>query len=228
MGMSRGLVAASVGCWLVSCGKPPEAPKPEPPLEVRTYAPLGSKADSKSPNQAVILGTDAKNGSTILPLPAAAAKTSVDALFVELAPKPSDITGGMSPVKLTTAPNGDGSVQVGIFEEFAGGTGPQWRAGVWVSAVVAASTLNKDLTDFTFSATSGGYIDGASASGLMAAGFLAAMTGAQIDPNVTMTGIINPDGTIGPVGGIPEKFAGSIEKGKKKLGFPIGMRYTRS
>ena len=57
----------------------------------------------------------------------------------------------MSPVKLATAPNTDGSVQVGIFEEFAGGTGAQWRAGVWVSAFVAATTLNKDLTDFTFS-----------------------------------------------------------------------------
>ena len=62
----------------------------------------------------------------------------------------------------------------------------------------------------------------------MAAGYLAAMTGAAVDPTVTMTGIINPDGTIGPVGGIPEKLAGSIEKGKKKIGFPIGMRYARS
>ena len=43
-----------------------------------------------------------------------------------------------------------------------------------------------------------------------------------------MTGIINPDGTIGPVGGIPEKFAGSIEKGKKRIGYPIGMRMARS
>ena len=41
-----------------------------------------------------------------------------------------------------------------------------------------------------------------------------------------MTGIINPDGTIGPVGGIPQKFIGSIEKGKKRLGYPIGMRYA--
>jgi len=48
----------------------------------------------------------------------------------------------------------------------------------------------------------------------MAGGFLAAMTGAEIDPKAAMTGIINPDGTIGPVGGIPEKFLGSIDKGK--------------
>ena len=222
MGTLRGALIV-----LVACGSPPSAkpPKTAPPLEVKTFAPLGMKTDAKAPNQAVILGTDEKNGSTILPLPVAQAKTSVDALFVKTT---GDVIGGMSPVKLATAPNSDGAVQVGIFEEFAGGTGAQWRAGVWVSAFVAASTLNKDLTDFTFSATSGGYIDGASASGLIAAGFLAAMTGAPIADDVTMTGIINPDGTIGPVGGIPEKFAASMDKGKKRIGYPIGMRMARS
>jgi uncharacterized protein len=215
-------------CLALSCAGPQRpAPKPDDAFAVKTYGPLGIKADSKAPNQAVILGTDAKDGSTIVPLPVATGKTVVDAMFVKLGPG-KDITGGMSAVKLSTAPNRDGSVQVGIFEEFAGGTGPQWRAGVWVSAFVAATTLNKDLTDFTFSATSGGYIDGASASGLMAAGFLAAMTGAAVDPTVTMTGIINPDGTIGPVGGIPEKFHASIDKGKKRVGYPIGMRTAKS
>jgi uncharacterized protein len=197
-----------------------------PGTSQKTYGPLGIKTDSKLASQAVILGTDDKNGSTVLPLPAAPSKALVDAMFVKLgAGTPS---GGSTPVKLSTSPNSDGSVQVGVYEELVGGTGAQWRAGVWVSAFVAASTLGKDLTDFTFSASSTGYIDGASASGLMAGGFLAAMTGEKVDPTVTMTGIINPDGTIGPVGGIPEKFAGSIEKGKKKLGYPIGMRWAKS
>lgn len=193
----------------------------------KNYDPLGIKDDAKAANQAVILGTDDKNGSTVLPLPAMPSKGLVDAMFVRLGGGQA-ASGGSTPVKLSTAPNDDGSVQVGIYEEMSGGTGAQWRAGVWVSAFVAANFLNKDLTDFTFAASSGGFIDGASASGLMAGGFLATMTGAKIDPNVTMTGIINPDGTIGPVGGIPEKFAGSIEKGKKRLGYPIGMRWSKS
>src|SRR5690606_24451673 len=129
---------------------------------------------------------------------------------------------------LVTGPNPDRSAQVGIYEEMAGGTGPQWRAGVWISAIVASTTLNKDLTDFTFSAASGGYIDGASASGLMAAGFLAALTGAPVDAKPTMTGTINPDGTIGPVAGIPEKLLASVDKGKTRIGYPIGMRYAKS
>src|SRR4051812_11350646 len=172
----------------------------------KSYDPLTIKDDSKAANQAVILGTDDKNGSTVLPLPVEPSKGLVDAMVVRMGGGVTP-SGASTPVKLSTSPNGDGSVQVGIYEEMAGGTGAQWRAGVWVSAFVAATALGKDLTDFTFSASSGGFIDGASASGLMAGGFLATMTGQKIDANVTMTGIINPDGTIGPVGGIPEKFA---------------------
>jgi uncharacterized protein len=220
-------IAALIALGL-SCGSPQHGGSGDNGgPRVVTYSPLGLKSDAKQPNQAVILGTDADNGSTVLPLPPSTAKAHVDAMYVQMGGT-EPATGGMTPVKLATGPNPDQSVQVGIFEEFAGGTGSQWRAGVWVSAIVAATVLGKDLTDFTFSATSGGYIDGASASGLMAGGFLAALTGADIDPTVTMTGIINPDGTIGPVGGIPEKFLGSIEKGKKRLGYPIGMRHAKS
>jgi predicted S18 family serine protease len=43
-----------------------------------------------------------------------------------------------------------------------------------------------------------------------------------------MTGSINPDGTIGPVGGIPEKFRASIDKGKKRIGYPVGLRWARA
>jgi len=191
---------------------------------VKSYEPLGIKSDAKMPNKAVILGTDDHDGSTVLPLAAVTTKASVDALWVKL----GSAGGGFTPVKLSTSPNRDGSVRVGIFEEMAGGTGPAWRAGVWVSAFVAASTLGKDLTDFTFSASSGGYIDGPSASGLMAGGFLASMLASPVDDTATMTGTINPDGTIGPVGGVPEKFLGAIAKGKKHLGYPLGMRFAKA
>jgi uncharacterized protein len=219
--------AALATVLAVSCGSGQHGTAPETQPRVITYGPLGIKSDAKQPNQAVILGTDDKNGSTVIPLPSAQSKATVDALYVQMGGAAGPV-GGITPVKLATAPNPDQTVQVGLYEEFNGGTGPQWRAGVWVAAIVASTVLGKDLTDFTFSASSGGYIDGASASGLMAGGFLAAMTGAPIDPKVTMTGIINPDGTIGPVGGIPEKFLGSIEKGKKRLGYPIGMRKAKS
>ncbi|HEY6037375.1 MAG TPA: S16 family serine protease, partial [Kofleriaceae bacterium] len=222
-----GIRLAALAALALACGGSQHGTGGGDQPRVITYAPLGARGDAKRPNQAVILGTDDKNGSTVLPLPATQGKALVDAMYVQLGGS-GPATGGTTPVKLAIAPNADQSVQVGIYEEFSGGTGAQWRAGVWVAAIVAAGMLGKDLTDFTFSASSGGYIDGASASGLMAGGFLAAMTGAEVDPKATMTGIINPDGTIGPVGGIPEKFLGSIEKGKRRLGYPIGMRKAKS
>jgi hypothetical protein len=166
-----------------------------------------------------------------VPIVNAPATVLVDAMFVKIDGK-TPASGGTSPVKLATAPSTDGSVQVGIHEELSGGTGTPWRAGVWMSAFVAASTLGKDLTDFTFSASvgaaPGGDIDGASASGLMAAGFLVAITGARIDATATLTGTINLDGTIGPVSGIPEQLRAAVAKGKQRLGYPIGLRMARS
>ncbi|NVB78868.1 MAG: hypothetical protein HOV81_10770, partial [Kofleriaceae bacterium] len=275
-------------------------PKAEPPLEVKTYGPLGIKVDAKLSHQAVILGTDDKNGSTILPLVQGTGKATVDAMVMKIADKASEIAGGVSTVKLTTATNPDNTVRVGVFEEAAADVGSQWRAGVWAAAFVAATTLNKDLTDLTFSATRTGHVDGAAvsghvdraaasghvdraaasghadgaaatghvdraaasghvdgvaasghvdgvaasghvngvaasghddgaaASGLLAGGFLAALTGAPIDESATLTGVVNPDGTIGPVAGLPEKVAAAIAKGKKRVGYPIGMRRAKS
>src|SRR5687767_8358401 len=146
----------------VSCGSAKSIPTSKPTgTEKKDYKPFTIKEDAKSPHQAVILGTDDKNGSTVVKLPALGMKATVDAMWVKLGPQ---VSGGSTPVKLNTQPNSDGDVQVGVLEEMAGGTGNQWRAGVWVSAFVAANTLGKDLTDFQFTAASGGYIDGASAS----------------------------------------------------------------
>src|SRR5690349_2658795 len=118
---------AVCGAVLVSCSGSNKTPEKPAGATSKTYAPLAAKTDAKLPNQAVILGTDESNGSTVLPLPAAPSKGLVDAMFVKLGGKEKP-SGGTSPVKLGTAPNSDGSVQVGIFEEMSGGTGPQWRA----------------------------------------------------------------------------------------------------
>ncbi|MGE0871582.1 MAG: S16 family serine protease [Kofleriaceae bacterium] len=216
------VLACSVIAGL-ACGGAPSPATTRVPGATKIYQPFGIKQDAKAPHQAVILGTDVNNGSTVVPLPAQPARVVVDAMTVSIG---ASVTGGVTPVKLSAVPDRDGAVEVGIYEQMSGGTGTHWRAGVWIAAYVAAATLGKDLTDYTFSAASDGFIDGASASGLIAGGFLAAMTGAPIDPSVTMTGTINPDGTIGPVGGIPEKLVAAIAQGKKRIGFPIGMRWA--
>ncbi len=42
-----------------------------------------------------------------------------------------------------------------------------------------------------------------------------------------MTGTVNPDGTIGPVGGVPLKVSAAIRKGKRVIGYPIGQGTAR-
>lgn len=70
MGCARGVVAALIVAYAATCGRPaPVKPPVPPPLEVRYYKPLAFKADATAPRQALLLGTDATDGSTILPLP---------------------------------------------------------------------------------------------------------------------------------------------------------------
>ena len=219
---------ALVGVVLFACSSSATAPKPPPgpgtggPTQVR---PLAFGADAKRGDSALILGTDGAGGSTVVPLAAGERKVSVDSLYVITGA--GTATGGLGAVELTAATSSAGQVRIGIFEDVSGGLGPSWRAGVWTASLVAADVLGKDLTDLTFTAAASGRVDGASASGLMTAGYLAALLGRTVATDVTMTGIINPDGTIGPVGGIPQKFEAAIAKGKKRLGYPIGMRLAK-
>ncbi len=182
--------------------------------------------DVKKPKHvALILGTDENGGSTELPLAGEKSSVVVHPLSVR--------TGGGKPAKgtiskmtLTTEPNPDETVRVGVFSEFLKGVGPQLQAAAWIAAFMSASTLSKDLTDFRFSVTRGKFFDGPSSGALMTVGFLASLTKAPINAKATMTGTVNPDGTVGPVGGIPHKFEGAIAAGKTKLGFPVGQRFA--
>ena len=121
-------------------------------------------------------------------------------------------------------PNQDGKVRVGIFEGASLETGSMWRSSVWMAAFGAALATQRNLEDWTLSVEDGG-IDGPSAGGLLTAAIMAGMTGAPTKSDFTMTGTVNPDGTIGPVGGIPHKFAAAIAEGKTRLGYPVGQRY---
>jgi len=135
------------------------------------------------------------------------------------------VHGGTSPAKVILKPNPSQEVRVAVYEEFSGGAGNQWRASVWMASFLAASTLGRQLNDYEFGVSAGGLIDGPSAGGLTTAAMMAAMTGLPVNPDVTMTGTVNPDGSIGPVGGIPQKIAGAAAKGKKVFGYPVGQRY---
>ncbi|NJE11362.1 S16 family serine protease [Thermococcus sp. MAR1] len=67
-------------------------------------------------------------------------------------------------------------------------------------------------------------IGGPSAGGTMTVGIIAALEGWKVNPKVMMTGMINPDGTIGPVGGILEKASAAHDVGAQLFLIPQGQR----
>ena len=116
-------------------------------------------------------------------------------------------------------------VAVGVREGEVAGTGAMWRAAAWTAPLVATAMLNLDLADYTIDYEVSGRIDGPSAGALMTIATIAAFMGDELNSDVTMTGTINPDYTIGPVGGIPQKLEGAAAAGKKTVLVPLGERY---
>ena len=66
--------------------------------------------------------------------------------------------------------------------------------------------------------------DGPSAGGVMTVGFAALLKGDQIRRGIAMTGTISRDGTIGPVGGIPDKIRAAAREGYRTILIPQGQR----
>ncbi|ALL00073.1 Archaeal serine protease [Pyrodictium delaneyi] len=69
-------------------------------------------------------------------------------------------------------------------------------------------------------------VGGPSASGAMAVAILAALRGINVPTNFSMTGMVDPDATLGPVGGIPQKLEAAARAGVKVFVIPIGERYS--
>jgi uncharacterized protein len=198
----------------------PPTPVPPTPTPVPTDTPTNTPVPTEAPPTAA---------PTEVPSPTLVKGAQVDA------PRSVTVTalwygtdgngqpiGGTSQVVVSVAPNPSGQFRVGFFEGEVSGSGPMWRASGWVATTVAALLTGLDPVDTQVSFDVGGRIDGPSAGGLMTAGVLAALRGDQVRDDAAMTGTINPDGTIGPVGGIPYKIQGAAAAGKTLVLIPVG------
>ncbi len=102
-----------------------------------------------------------------------------------------------------------------------------------LAARVAASTLGLDWRDYDYLITfrsPSSVIGGPSAGAVMSLALTTALQHLsdpanpwELDSRVAATGTINPDGTIGPVGGIPEKAQGAYDAGIRLFLYPAGM-----
>lgn len=69
-------------------------------------------------------------------------------------------------------------------------------------------------------------VDGPSAGGAITVAMMAAIQNKTIDQTVYITGTINPDGTIGPVGAVLEKALTAAQEGATAFLVPPGQRVT--
>ncbi|AJC71411.1 serine protease [Thermococcus guaymasensis DSM 11113] len=101
------------------------------------------------------------------------------------------------------------------------------QASARLATQIAGEVTGKDMSKydvFIQVKADSPIIGGPSAGGTMTVGIIAALEGWEVRDNVMMTGMINPDGTIGPVGGILEKAAAAASVGAKLFLIPEGQR----
>ncbi|WP_148883267.1 S16 family serine protease [Thermococcus aciditolerans] len=101
------------------------------------------------------------------------------------------------------------------------------QASARLAAQIAGKVLGVDMNKydvFIQIKADSPIIGGPSAGGTMTVGIIAALKGWKVNPKVMMTGMINPDGTIGPVGGILEKASAAHGVGANVFLIPEGQR----
>lgn len=67
--------------------------------------------------------------------------------------------------------------------------------------------------------------DGPSAGAVMTVGFIALLKGDRLLRGVALTGTLEPDGRIGPVGSIPDKMRAAAREGYRTILVPAGQIY---
>jgi uncharacterized protein len=223
--LSLMIVAVMIMSLVAACGGGSGDPTATP---AATATPATAAEPTPTEAQAVAtprpLPTPTEDTSTPTPTPRPQGQpVTVDALW--FASDGRSVQGGTSTVKVTVREKEGSDLRVGFFESEVGGSGGQWRAAGWMAVITASLILGEDPSKYEFSFDVAGRIDGPSAGALMTAAVLAGYLGDEINPEVTMTGTINPDGTVGPVGGIPHKIEGAAARGKKVVLVPGGQRY---
>ena len=121
--------------------------------------------------------------------------------------------------------NPEPRVRIGFFEDLPGGAGPLLRQSGWIAALVATRLAGVPLDEVSIAYDLYDYIDGPSAGAIMTVAVLAGLLEHEVNLDTLITGAINPDGTIGPVGGIAEKLRAAAAAGHRTVLIPLGQRF---
>jgi len=131
------------------------------------------------------------------------------------------MVGALSTIRVRVEP-GSGHVFVDTFPL----TEIDMQSSARMAASVACSVANKSLNNYDFFVVVRGkaqMIGGTSAGGAMTVAMISALNSLKLRRDVMMTGTISPDGSIGPVSGIPQKMEAAKEGGAKVFLIPKGQ-----
>ncbi|MFM8519781.1 MAG: S16 family serine protease [Solirubrobacterales bacterium] len=132
------------------------------------------------------------------------------------------VAGGIEPATVEVRSIGKPGFTLNLKDVQAKDTGDQWQAASASAAAVGTLLSGSDPNevDVRFDVT--GPIDGPSGGGALTVGVLAAVRDQALRSGVTMTGTINPDGSIGPVTNVLTKVESAAEAGYDTVLIPLG------
>ena len=154
-------------------------------------------------------------------IPWAYAYTEVTVMAPAVAKTSEGWVGVPSYVNVWIEP-GDGRVFVDTFPL----TEIDTQGSVRLAAEAAASLIGEDLSKldlYVVIRSDSAVIGGPSAGGVLSVAILASLLNRTVDPSVVMTGTINPDGTIGPIGGVLQKAEAAHSVGARDFLIPRGQ-----
>lgn len=118
-------------------------------------------------------------------------------------------------------------LRINISENVPIGTGKMMRNSLWTAALIAALQKDSTLQGVRISIEFNGSIDGPSAGAVMCLGIMSALEGRDFPDDFAMTGTILPDGTIGLVGGVPEKLLAAAKNPRiRRVAVPAFERFV--
>ena len=131
------------------------------------------------------------------------------------------MVGGIELAQVRVGTEGEPGFSMDLTDIEARGAGPSWLAASTSAAAVATlySGADPGAVDIHFTIT--GPIDGPSAGGILTVGLLAALRNVPLLANVTMTGTISPDGSIGPISGTATKIEAAAAAGYTTVLLPL-------
>jgi hypothetical protein len=127
---------------------------------------------------------------------------------------------GIEPAKVWVNAQGSGQFEVDLNDIEAEGAGDSWRAASASAAVVGTmvSGVSPAGVDINFAVT--GPINGPSAGGILTMAIMAALLDSPLRADVTMTGTITADGSLGKIGGVELKLQAAAKAGYRTVLLP--------